>query len=315
MTPAPGEPGSGQSPDDGADGSDAAAQGSSKDVPARDSSESEPEQESFGEAAPQPEQLDSKAEVPEESEDRPAEPEGEPALTDVPADAYLEDEKDWLKWPFSKANQRDPQQVEPHRWASAGAFIGWVSHNSASDAIKYRPGMAWGGYLRPEFFSWLGLRLFYREERIPVQVERGAYDYGDDTYDDDFEQPNIELLNLGARLEPTLVLHPRFRVRGIAGWSWSWFRAPFPKSDDFELEKTFRSAVQMDVSFGAGLSLDIVENWIDISLDSAYSIPAGQTGSAYEPAQIVRDGGIHHIAPMPKLQNSLDFLISLGVIL
>jgi hypothetical protein len=32
-------------------------------------------------------------------------------------------------------------------------------------------------------------------------------------------------------------------------------------------------------------------------------------------ALVVRDGGIHHIAPMPKLQNSLDFLISLGVIL
>lgn len=242
-------------------------------------------------------------------------PEHAPALIDAPEGAPLEDEDDWLKWPFSKKNQRYPKQSEPHRWGGGGGFLGWVSRPSQSDSIKYRPGIAWGGYVRAELVSWLGLRLFYREERVPVQVESGAFDFGDDTYEDDFEQPDLEILNLGARLEPTLVVHPRLRVRGIVGWSWLWFQAPFPKSEDFELKRTFRSAVQMDISVGAGLSFDIIKNWIDISLDSAYSVPAGRTGTAYEPAQIVRDGGIHHIAPMPKLQNSLDCLISLGVIL
>ncbi len=240
---------------------------------------------------------------------------GEPALTDASGTAPLEDQTDWLKWPFSKRNQEYPRQSEPHRWASLGGFVGWVHRSSGSDAIKYRPGIAWGGYLRPELVSWMGLRLFYREERIPAEVEAGAFDYGDDSYEDEFEQPDLQLLNLGARLEPTLVLHPRVRLRGIAGWSWLWFRAPYPRSDDFELKRTFRQAVQMDFSFGLGASLDIIQNWIDVSIDSTYSLPAGRTGSAYEPAQIVRDGSIRYIAPLPELQNSLDVLISLGVIL
>lgn len=240
---------------------------------------------------------------------------GEPALTDTSAEAPLEDQEDWLKWPFAKKNQRYPKQSEPHRWASIGGFVGWVHRSSGSDEIRYQPGIAWGGYLRPELVSWMGLRLFYREERIPAEVEMGAFDYGDDSYEDEFEQQDLEILNLGARLEPTLVLHPRVRLRGIVGWSWLWFRAPYPRSDEFELEHTFRQAVQMDFSFGLGASLDIIENWVDISLDSTYSLPAGRTGSAYEPAQIVRDGRIQHMAPLPELQNSIDVLISLGVIL
>jgi hypothetical protein len=254
-------------------------------------------------------------ESPAETVEREPDPGDLPALTDAPKEAPLEDDKSWLKWPFSKENREKNRQGAPHRWASAGGFIGWVHRANQSDSISYRPGIAWGGYLRPELTPWLGLRLFYREERIPVRVEKGAFDYGDDSYTDDFEQPDMEMLNLGARLEPTWAVHPRLRVRGVAGWSWLWFRVPFPKSEDFALEKTFRSAVQMDFSFGAGLSFDIVENWIDISLDSSYSVPGGRTGTAYKAAQIVRDGVIRHIAPMPKLESSLDVLISLGVIL
>lgn len=251
----------------------------------------------------------------EESGEREPEPGTEPALTDASDTHALENEKGWLKWPFSKENRARDRRNAPHRWASAGGFIGRVHRTSQSDSISYRPGIAWGGYLRPELTPWLGLRLFYREERIPVQVDKGAFDYGDDTYDDDFEQQDMEMLNLGARLEPTWVVHPRLRLRGVAGWSWLWFRVPFPRSEDFELKRTFRSAVQMDFSFGAGLSFDIVENWIDISLDTSYSVPGGRTGTAYKNAQIIRDGEIHHIAPMPKLESSLDVLISLGVIL
>jgi hypothetical protein len=237
-----------------------------------------------------------------------------PALTDASGDAPIEDQDDWLKWPFTKKNQ-EYDRHGPHRWMSVGGFVGWVHRPSQTSAIRYRPGIAWGGYVRPEIASWMGLRLFYREERLPVEVERGAFDYGDDTYDDDFEQRDLEVLNLGARLEPTLVLHPRARLRGIFGWSWLWFQAPYPRSDTFELKRTYRSAVQMDFSFGAGFSLDIIKNWVDLSLDAAYSVPAGQTGSAYDPAQIVRDGRIQHIRALPRLQNSVDVLISLGVIL
>jgi len=254
----------------------------------------------------------SEEELSEESEpDRSGE---RTALTDASNEAPLEEQDDWLKWPFTRRNQ-EQERHGPHRWMSVGGFVGWVHRPSQTSAIRYRPGIAWGGYVRPELASWLGLRLFYREERLPVEVEPGAFDYGDDTYTDDFEQQDLEVLNIGARLEPTLVLHPRVRMRGIFGWSWLWFQVPYPRSETFELKRTYRSAVQMDFTFGAGFSLDIIENWVDISMDASYSVPAGQTGSAYEPSQIVRDGRIRHIGELPRLQNSVDVLISLGVIL
>ncbi len=71
----------------------------------------------------------------------------------------------------------------------------------------------------------------------------------------------------------------------------------------------------MDWVLGAGLSVDIIENWIDVSLDGTYGISASRTGSAYESAQIVKDGEMRHIASIPRSNHAMDILISFGLIL
>src|SRR5690606_21478740 len=141
-----------------------------------------------------------------------------------------------------------------HRWASMGGFVGWVSRPSKSQEIRYRPGLAYGGYIRPEVFEWLGFRAFYREERIPVALEPGAFEVEGETLDFGFSQPDLEIVNLGGRLEPTWVIHPRLRLRGVVGWSWLHMIAPAPTADGFEIKKTTRTAVQTEITLGVGLS-------------------------------------------------------------
>lgn len=224
----------------------------------------------------------------------------------------VEDDDSWLSWPFSDS----AEDVEPgQRWAGVGGFVGWVHRPSKDSALNYRPGVAYGGYIRPEVTSWLGLRLFYREERLPVSVQPGAFDTEDDSFDFDFSQPDIEVINLGARLEPTWVVHPRFRLRAIAGWSWLRMSAGVPTADGFQMKRTFRSAVQTEVSLGVGLSVDIIQDWLDVGVDVARSFPSSQTGDAYERQQVIVDGEILHIAPLPRLRAGTDVIFSLGLVL
>ncbi len=237
--------------------------------------------------------------------------------------SFPEDDESALAWPFESTSTPLAEDFPPTRWASAGAFVGVTYRPSGSSEITYRPGVAYGGYLRPEIASWMHVRLFYRQESIGVDVEPGGYDVEGIGLGLEFEQPNITLVNLGFRVEPTWVVHPRFRVHAIVGWSWLGFRVPMPTAPGYNEHEDgedgiggTRSAVQTEFTFGLGSSLDIIPNWLDVGLDVSYSLPAGQTGSVYEkPLQIVVDGEIAHLKPLPKFKNSMDLIFSIGLIL
>jgi hypothetical protein len=234
----------------------------------------------------------------------------------------IENDETWTQPPFESDDEEWDEDFPGARWTGLGAFVGVVHRPSGDDDIRYKPGVAYGGYLRPEITTWLDARIFYRQESIPVELSEGALDYGGESHNLDFHQPNLDVVSAGVRLEPVWVLHPRIRLRGIAGWSWLGFRAEMPEAPGYNEPEDgergiggVRSAVETNFIFGAGMSLDLVKNWLDLSVDTTYSITASQTGSAYEPQQIVVDGQITHIAPLPKLQNSTDLIFSIGVIL
>jgi hypothetical protein len=92
-------------------------------------------------------------------------------------------------------------------------------------------------------------------------------------------------------------------------------RAGVPKADGFELKKTFRSAAQTEISLGGGLSLDIIQDWLDVGVDVTHGFPSSRTGDAYERQQVIVDGEIKHIAPLPRLQGSTDILFHAGLVL
>lgn len=199
------------------------------------------------------------------------------------------------------------------RWSSVGAFVGMVYRPSTSDSIRYKPGLAYGGYFRPELLSWLGVRLFYRKEFIPVVVESGGFQVMG-TPNLDFRQSKLNVTSLGFRIEPAWVLHPRLRVLGVLGWSWLRFVAELPTAPGFKL-RADRAGVEMNWQLGLGVSFDLVKNWAELSVASTYNFVASQGGNAYKPIQAVYEGEKVHLGPLPRFGNAMDVIFQLGIIL
>lgn len=210
-----------------------------------------------------------------------------------------------------KRRQNDKSSI---RWSSVGALFGTVVRPSSSPAIRYRPGIVYGGYFRPEIISWLGINLYYRKELIPVELEPGAFNSEDQTPTLDFTQPDLDVTSMGFRIEPAWVIRPRLRILGVVSWSWLRFVAEMPHAPGFDL-RADRAAVEMNWGFGGGASLDIVENWIELTVSGTYNFVASQSGDAYEPIQGVYEGKKVQLGPLPRFKNAGEVLVQLGLIL
>lgn len=210
----------------------------------------------------------------------------------------------------------DPEEVQKPgmRWTVIGPFVGIVGRPSTSDEIQYRSGVAFGGFFRPQLAEWLGARLFYREERLPVDVAPGAFDVDGEETGLDFQQSPLRVSSLGVQLEPTWVVNPRFRLLGIAGWSWMRFVADMPTAPGFE-QRALRAGVGLNWILGAGFAFDLIPNWLDFTVNLSHSFITGQTGEAFEPVQAIVDGEIVHLAPLPEFKHGNDIIFSLGLIL
>ncbi len=197
-----------------------------------------------------------------------------------------------------------------------GAFVGASNRPSEEDSITYGPAVAWGFYARPELRKWLGLRLYYREESIPVTVDRGGFDADTSFGATDFDQPNLRLRSLGARIEPTWVAAPRLRVMAVIGVSWLRFVAPGATSEgEYELRTADRSAVELDFQGGVGASYELLPDWLTIGAQFMYGIASQRTGTAYEDVQAFSDGKRYTMGPLPRFDGVTDLLFSLGLIL
>lgn len=207
-----------------------------------------------------------------------------------------------------------PEDEGPSRWVEVGILGGGVLRSSSSEGIRYPSGATWGVYARPELASWLGVRLSYRQEKISVAVSEGAFDTPSASYDFDFEQPALSVISFGARLEPTWVIHPRFRAFGIVGISWMRMRAEAPRAAGFWLEGS-RTSTELNLPLGVGAAVELLPNWIQLGLSVTYGFSFDRRGPAWEPLQAIVDGGISYLAPLPEFSNVMDALLTLGVIL
>jgi hypothetical protein len=198
-----------------------------------------------------------------------------------------------------------------------GAFVGASNRPSEEDSITYGPAVAWGFYARPLLRKWLALRLYYREESIPVTVERGGFDTKTSSFGaTDFDQPNLRLRSLGARIEPIWTPAPRLQLMAVIGISWLRFVAPGATSEgEFELRTADRSAVELDFQGGVGATFELVPDWLVIGAQFMYGIASQRTGTAYENVQAFSGGKRYSMGPLPRFDGVTDLLFSLGVIL
>jgi len=209
---------------------------------------------------------------------------------------------------------RRKQDKPATRWSEVGAFVGMVSRASSSSDFKYLPGVAYGGYFRPQITKNLGIRLMYREERIKVDAAPGAFDYGEEHQSLDLEQPKLKVTSLGLRIEPSFDITRHIQLLGVLSWSWVRLVAPMPEAEDFH-QRSDRSGVELNWGLGGGVSAALLRNWLNLSLVGAYHFVSNQTGQAYKPIQAIVDGQMTHFAPIARPKNMVDVLFSVGLIL
>lgn len=221
-----------------------------------------------------------------------------------------------------RSQQPTPVSLEeaphrPERLVEVGPYLGITLRPADDSRVAFDPALTWGIYARPEITSWLGVRLYYRYESIPVSVRRGGLELPDwPLGDTDIEQPNLRLRSFGARVEPTWVVTPRLRLMGIVGIAWLRFVAPAPTSrGDLNIQTASRSAVGLNPTFGLGASFDVIPDWLVFGASVTYGLATNRTGSAYESVQAFADGRRLFLAPLPRFRNVSDVLLSLGLVL
>lgn len=232
-----------------------------------------------------------------------------------PKTAQLTDSSVLTKVRSPGEEQRRKKEKPATRWSEVGAIVGMTSRPSSDDRFKYRPGIAYGGFFRPQITDYLGISLSYREERISVQAAPNAYDYeGSSTESLELEQSPLKVTSLGVRIEPSYPITRFLHLQGVLSWSWVRIVYPMPHGPDFE-QRADRAGVELNWGLGGGVSVDLLRNWVNLGLMGAYHFVSNQTGSAYEPIQAVVDGQMTHFAPMARPKHLVDVMFSLGIIL
>lgn len=212
----------------------------------------------------------------------------------------------------------DDRPEPPPRLVEVGPFFGFTLRPSEDSRVSFDPAFTWGAYVRPEVTSWLGVRLYYRQESIPVSVRRGGYEVPDYPLGaTDFQQPDLRLRSFGARLEPTWVVNPRLRLMGILGIAWLRHVTPVPTSTgDLEVQTASRAAVELNTMFGVGASFEVIPHWVVLSASVTYGIPTNRSGTAYEePVQAFANGERLYLQTLPKFRSVSDVLLSVGLVL
>lgn len=231
-----------------------------------------------------------------------------------PKNAQLTDSSVLTKVRTPGEEQRRKKEKPATRWSEVGAIVGMTSRPSSDDRFRYRPGIAYGGFFRPQITDYLGIGLSYREERISVEAAPDAFDFDGSTESLALEQSPLKVTSLGVRIEPTYPLTRFLHLQGVFSWSWVRIVYPMPHGPDFQ-QRADRAGVELNWGLGGGISVDLLHNWVNLGLMGAYHFVSNQTGSAYEPIQAVVDGQITHFAPMARPKHLVDVLLSLGIIL
>src|SRR4029078_10920365 len=105
-----------------------------------------------------------------------------------------------------------------------GPDVGIWSRPARGSGVKYSPGFVYGADARVEIFQFLGFRAYANQSRHAVDVGEGEL-----VENTTVDQPALEVLQIGARLEPTYLLLPTLRL--WAGLGVAWGRATAPEPD------------------------------------------------------------------------------------
>jgi hypothetical protein len=198
---------------------------------------------------------------------------------------------------------RPPSKV---RHVEVGPDFGLWSRPAENDSASYSAGFGWGAHARIEILPVLGFSAYANDAKHSVTMADPAID-----------QPAIDILQIGARIEPTWRVMPTLRLWLGLGIAWARAEAPAPTMDGFQDSSlTDRTGVFLEYSCALGGTYDVIPNWLALSLSVSGGLMANQSGDMFDETQaITNTGGMSRLPGLPEMESSFSALLGVGMIL
>lgn len=182
---------------------------------------------------------------------------------------------------------RVPPPEHATRNIELGVSGGAAWRSATSDAASYPATFAYGAALRAEVLSWLGVRAFFLQASQAVAFDDSTRAH----------QPDLDVLLLGVRVEPSLELAPR--LRGWAGLSAGWLRTVTPPADGAAASVRLGTGLDLGAAVGAGY--DVIADRLAVTAALGASWIVLQSGDMFRPTDAVQsDGTRGRVEGLPK---------------
>jgi hypothetical protein len=243
------------------------------------------------------------------------------AFLAVPAFAEERAEPKPLPSPESDEQLPRPYRAPPERDARAEMFdlgfdLGVASRPADSDSIHYSVGPTYGVHGRAEVLPWLGVRVLVSNSVHAVSVDGEALLAGTSA-----DQPSLQVLELGARVEPTLRLSARARAWLGVGLAWNRIWADRARFEGRDVQGVDRTGVAVEYSAALGGTFDVIPRWLTLGLALSAARIGDQSGRMFDDIQGVDEDvsrpndPLVRIAGLPDFRGAYDAVLSVGLLL
>jgi hypothetical protein len=207
----------------------------------------------------------------------------------------------------------DNPPLPPSRRVELGFDTGLARRPASGSDISYATGVLWGAHIGLPLASWLAFRATAAQGAAPVTLRSGALGLADT----EVSQPDLSVLLVSARLEPTWTVSSVVRL--WAGPEVSWIRttADEPTTRGALVIRTaVRHAVGLELGGSVGGSLELIPNWLVLTMSSGAFSVLDQDGSLYDRVQgFDQNGHRLEVGRYPKFAGSFRSMLGFGVIL
>ncbi len=177
--------------------------------------------------------------------------------------------------------------------------------------MKYSPGFVYGAHARIEVFRFLGFRAYANQSHHSVDVPDGEL-----VENTSVDQPALQVLQIGARVEPTVLLLPTLRLWAGLGVAWGRATAPEPSTSGALQDPAERTGVFVEWSGALGATWDVIPAWMAITASVSGGAMSNQSGSMFEKRQAIDANGLFsEIGALPEFKSSFAALVGVGIIL
>ncbi len=219
---------------------------------------------------------------------------------------------DQVPRPYRAPRARDPRL----ELFELGLDLGVAARPADSDTIHYAAGPIYGVHGRVEVLPWLGVRAMVSNSIHAVSVDGAALLAGTSA-----EQPSLQVLELGARIEPTLQLTPQARVWLGVGMAWNRIWADRATFSERNVQGADRTGVAVKYAAALGGTYDVLPRWLALGLAVSASRIGDQSGGMFDEQQGIDEDvarpndPLVKIGALPDFRAAYDAVLSVGLLL